>query len=165
MASSRTAKVTTPTADQILITREFDAPKHLVYKVWTTPELIKGWWSGGLGVVTLAEVDLRVGGRWRYVMETPDGGCAFHGEFREIVPAERLVLTEVFEMEGGSDDDAVVNTVTFTEQDGRTTLAMLVQAKDQATRDFILESGMEEGMQQGWDLVEELAISLAATPA
>ena len=164
-ASSGTAKVTTPADDQILITREFDAPKNLVYQVWTTPELIKRWWSGGLGEVTIAEVDLRVGGRWRYVMVAPDGGCAFHGEYREVVPNERLVLTEVFEMDGRSDDDAVVNTVTFTEDNGRTTLTMLVQAKDRATRDIILDSGMEEGMQQGWDLAEQLAVSLAEAPA
>ena len=165
-ASSGTAKVTTPADDQILITREFNAPKHLVYKVWTTPELIKRWWSGGMGEVTTVEVDLRIGGRWRYVMVPPGGpDCAFHGEYREIVPNERLVHTEVFEMEGGSDDDAVLDTVTFTEYDGRTTLTMLVQAKDRATRDLILESGMEEGMQHGWDLVEQLAISLTEVPA
>ena len=157
-----TAKVTTPADDQILITRDFEAPKRLVYKVWTTPELIKRWWSGGFGEVTEAEVDLRVGGRWRYVLVTPDGGCAFHGEYREVVTNERLVHTEVLEMPGITDDDAVVDTVTFAEQDGRTTLTMHVQAKDKATRDLILESGMEEGMQIGWSIAEELAIELAA---
>ena len=98
MTSSGTAVVTLPTDTQILITREFDAPKHLVYKAWTTPELIKRWWSGERGEVNSVEVDLRVGGRWRYVM-SPNGGfeVAFHGEYREIVPNERIVYTEVFE--------------------------------------------------------------------
>ena len=83
-----------PGDEQILITREFDAPKHLVYKAWTTPELVKRWWSGSRGEMTVAEIDLRVGGAWRYVMVT-DGGfeVAFHGEYREIVPNERIVST------------------------------------------------------------------------
>jgi len=94
MTSSGTAVVTLPTDTQILITREFNAPKHLVYRAWTTPELIKRWWSGDRGTVTIAVVDLRVGGRWRYVM-TADGGfeVAFNGEFREIVPNELIVST------------------------------------------------------------------------
>ena len=98
VTSSGTATVTLPTDEQILITREFDAPKHLVYKAWTTPELVKRWWSGNRGEVTLAEIDLRVGGTWRYVM-VADGGfeVAFHGEYREIVPNERIVSTEVYE--------------------------------------------------------------------
>jgi uncharacterized protein YndB with AHSA1/START domain len=94
MTSSRSATVTLPADDQILITREFDAPKHLVYRAWTTPELVKRWWSAKRGEVTVAEIDLRVGGTWRYVM-IADGGMevAFHGEFREIVPDERIVST------------------------------------------------------------------------
>src|SRR5688500_10260778 len=98
VTSSGRAKLTLPTDEQILITREFDAPRHLVYEAWTTPELIKRWWNAKRGEVTVAEVDLRVGGKWRYAMVT-DGGfeVAFHGEFREIVPNERIVSTEVYE--------------------------------------------------------------------
>src|SRR3712207_5302804 len=97
MAHERRAVVTLPTSTQILITREFDAPKHLVYKAWTTPELIKRWWHAKRGTVTLADVDLRVGGRWRWVMVTRDGHeVAFQGTYREIVPNERLVYTEAF---------------------------------------------------------------------
>ena len=73
MTSSGTAKVTLPADDQILITREFDAPKHLVFKAWTTPELVKRWWHANRGEVTIAEIDLRVGGKWRYVGQSPDG--------------------------------------------------------------------------------------------
>ena len=94
MASSGTATVTLPTDEQILIRREFDAPKRLVYKAYTTPELVKRWWAGRRGEVTWVEIDLRVGGMWRYVA-VADGGfeVAFHGEFREIVPNERIVST------------------------------------------------------------------------
>ena len=84
--SSRTATVTLPTLEQILITREFDAPRHLVFEAYTTPELVKRWWHANRGRVTVAEIDLRVGGKWRYVAVTDDGmEVAFHGEYREIV--------------------------------------------------------------------------------
>ena len=97
-SNSGAAVVTLPSDTQILITREFDAARHLVYKAWTTPELIRRWWSGDRGEVTIAEVDLRVGGAWRYVM-IANGGfeVAFHGEFREVVPDERIASTEIFE--------------------------------------------------------------------
>jgi uncharacterized protein YndB with AHSA1/START domain len=159
--SSGTATVTLPTDEQILITREFDAPKHLVYRAWTTPELVKRWWSGHQGKMTIAEIDLRVGGRWRYVM-VADGGheVAFHGTYREIVPNERIVNTEVYEMPGAPDDEGVLNIVTFTEVDGRTTLTQLVQAASKEVRDAIMSSGMEVGLQQQMDLLEQVAISL-----
>ena len=96
MTASRAASVTLPAATQILITREFGAPRHLVFLAWTTPELIRRWWSGGQGEVTSVEVDLRPGGRWRYVLVAEGGTeAAFHGEYREIVPDERIVSTEV----------------------------------------------------------------------
>jgi uncharacterized protein YndB with AHSA1/START domain len=98
MASNGTAVVTLPTDTQILITREFNAPKHLVYKAWTTPELVKRWWSADMGETTVAEIDLRVGGSWHYVMVTSDGfEVGFHGEYREVIPDERIVSTEVYE--------------------------------------------------------------------
>ena len=158
VTSSRTAVVTLLTDTQILITREFDAPRHLVYRAWTTPELIKRWWSGDRGEVTMAEVDLRPGGAWRYVM-TANGGfeVAFHGEYREIVPGERIVSTEIFE--GMPDAEAVV-TATFTEKDGRTTLTMLVQHATREQRDAHINSGMEDGMQEAMDHLEQVAISL-----
>ena len=98
VTSSGSAKVTLPTDEEILITREFDAPRHLVYRAWTTPELVMRWWSGHRGEMKIADIDLRVGGMWRYVM-VANGGfeVAFHGEYREIVPDERIVTTEVFE--------------------------------------------------------------------
>jgi uncharacterized protein YndB with AHSA1/START domain len=164
VASSGTATVTTPTDTQILITREFDAPKHLVYKAVTTPDLIKRWWNAKRGEVTVCEHDLRVGGRWRNVMITPDGmEVGFHGEYREIVPNERVVSTEVFEgvpVPEGEEEQGTLNTVTLTEKDGRTTLTVLVECGVKEIRDAIIESGMESGLQDAYDLLEELAISL-----
>jgi uncharacterized protein YndB with AHSA1/START domain len=158
--SSGTAKVTLPTDEQILITREFNAPKHLVYKAWTTPELVKRWWSGHQGEVTSAEIDLRVGGMWRYVMATEGGSeVAFHGEYREIVPNERIVSTKVYEGPW-PEGEAAVNTVTFTEVDGRTILTLLTQTASKEDRDAIINSGMEVGMQEQMDLLEQIAISL-----
>ena len=158
MAAKGKAVVTLPTDTQILITREFDAPKHLVYKAWTTPELIRRWWHAKRGEVTVAEVDLRVGGRWRYVM-VADGGfeVAFHGEYREIVPNERIVSTEVYEGAPGGDENGTLNTATFTETDGRTTLTILVQAPSKEIRDAIINSGMEAGLQDALELLEEVA--------
>ena len=162
--SSGTASVTLPTDEQILITREFDAPKHLVYKAFTTPELVKRWWHAKRGEMTIAEIDLQVGGKWRYVM-VADGGIevGFHGEYREIVPDERIVSTEVYEglPEGVSEEEgATVNTATFTETEGRTTLTLLVQATSKVSRDAIIDSGMEAGLQDALDLLEQTAISL-----
>jgi uncharacterized protein YndB with AHSA1/START domain len=161
MASSGTAVVSLPSDTEILITREFDAPKHLVYKAFTTPELIKRWWSAKRGEVTLAEVDLRVGGKWRYVMVTEGGfEVGFHGEYREIIPNEMIVNTEIYEGAPGGDENGAVNTTKFVEKAGRTTLTVLVTMPTKEGRDMILESGMEAGMQDAYDLLEEVAISL-----
>jgi uncharacterized protein YndB with AHSA1/START domain len=98
VTSSGTAILTLPTDEQILITREFDAPKHLVYRAMTTPELVRRWWHANRGEVTVCEIDLRVGGKWRYVAVAHDGmEVGFHGEYRELVPDERIVTTEVYE--------------------------------------------------------------------
>ncbi len=158
MTSGGSATVTLPTDEQILITREFDAPRHLVYQAWTTPELVRRWWSGQRGEMTIAEIDLRVGGTWRYVM-TATGGfeVAFHGEYREIVENERIVSTEVYE---AMPDGEALNTITFTETDGRTTLTVLVEHTSKEDRDGHVTSGMEGGIQEGMDLLEQIAVSL-----
>lgn len=166
MPTSGTAKVTLPTDTEILITREFQAPRHLVYKAWTTPELVMRWWAGRRGRMTKVEIDLRVGGRWRYVMRADRGfEVAFHGEYREIVPNERIVTTEVYEGApppgaGAEETEPPVNFVTFTETEGRTTLELLTKCPSQELRDMIINSGMEGGMQEQMDLLEEIAISL-----
>ena len=162
MAVTRSSAIMTlPTEDQILITREFDAPRHLVYRAWTTPELVRRWWHANRGTVTLAEIDFRVGGKWRYVSVTDEGfEVAFHGEYREIVPNERIVSTEVYEMADVPEPEGTLNTATFTEAGGRTTLTILVQCPSPEVRDMIIESGMEAGMQDAMDLLEEVAVSL-----
>ena len=159
VTASRKATVTLPADDQILITREFDAPAHLVWQAWTTPELVRRWWHADRGEMTVAEIDLRVGGTWRYAMVTPEGfEVAFHGEFREIVPNERLVSTEVYE---GFPEGEAVDTLTLTEENGRTTMTILVQHSSKAHRDTHIESGMEAGLQDALDLLEQVAVSLA----
>ena len=161
VTSSGTATVTLPSDTQILITREFDAPKHLVYRAWTTPELVKRWWHANRGEVTLAEIDLRVGGTWRYVSRSEDGfEVGFHGEYREIVPNERLVTTEVYEGIPDADEHAALDTLTLTESDGRTTLTVVVEHPTKEGRDAHINSGMEAGMQDAMDLLEEVAVSL-----
>ena len=163
MRSSGKATVTLPEDTQILITRDFNAPKHLVYRAVTEPDLVKRWWSGQRGDVTSAEIDLRVGGRWRYVMVTQDGfEVAFHGTYREIVPNERIVSTELYEgAPGVTEDDATVNTMSLIEAGGRTTLTTLVECTTKEIRDLIIESGMEGGMQEAFDKLEQIAASLA----
>jgi uncharacterized protein YndB with AHSA1/START domain len=159
MTTTNSAVVTLPSDTQILITREFDAPRQLVYRAYTTPELIRRWWSGDRGEVTSAEVDLRPGGSWRYVMTANAGfEVAFHGEYQEIIPAERIVATEVYE---GAPDAAAVVTTTFTEHGGRTTLSILVQHISPENRDLHLNSGMEQGMQESLNHLEQVARSLA----
>jgi uncharacterized protein YndB with AHSA1/START domain len=156
VTSSGTTVVTLPADTQILITREFNAPRRLIYRAWTTPELIKRWWTGDRGEATIAEVDLRVGGSWRYVM-VANGGfeVAFHGEYRQIVPNERIVWTEIYE---DMPDAEAVNTLT--ETDGRTTLTLLVQHTSQEHRDAHINYGMEGGLQGALDHLEQLAVSL-----
>jgi uncharacterized protein YndB with AHSA1/START domain len=156
--SSGAAVVTLPTDNQILITREFDAPRHLVYRAWTTPELVKRWWGADRGEVTVAEIDLRVGGRWRYVSVTPSGfEVAFSGEYREVVENERLVSTEVFEP---VPEHEALNTLTLTEREGRTTLTVLVEHDSKQSRDAHLDAGMEAGLQDALRLLERVAVSL-----
>jgi uncharacterized protein YndB with AHSA1/START domain len=158
VAGSKKAEVTLPTDERILITREFDAPRHLVYRAWTEPELVERWWSGERGEVTSAEIDLRVGGAWRCVMVLDDGSeAAFRGEYREVVPNERIVSTEVYE---GASGAHALNTVTFEEREGRTTLTVLVEHASKEARDAHLASGMETGMQEGMDLLEGVVLSL-----
>jgi uncharacterized protein YndB with AHSA1/START domain len=159
MTSSGRATVELQGDREILITREFDAPAALVYRAWTDPELVPRWWTAKRGTMELCEIDLRVGGRWRYVMTTTEGAfeVAFHGEYREIVPGERLVHTEVYE---GMPDAAALDTITFEERDGRTLVTMLVEHELPEHRDAHIASGMEDGLQDALELLEQTARSL-----
>jgi len=162
VTSSGRATVTLVGDRDMRIEREFAAPRHLVFRAVTDPELVRRWWHARRGEVTHAEIDLRVGGFWRSVMIANDGTeVAFHGTILELVPNERLVQTELFEMPGVTEGDATVNTMQLVERDGRTTMTVDIQCPTPEIRDAILQSGMEAGMQEAYDLLEEAAISLA----
>jgi uncharacterized protein YndB with AHSA1/START domain len=156
------AVLTLPSDTEILITRSFDAPAELVFRAYTTPELVRRWWGFETSEWLVCEVDLRVGGRWRYVTREEGGfEVGFHGEYREIDAPRRLVSTEVYEGAPVPDPDAAgtLNTVTLDEVDGVTTMTVLVQAPSQEVRDAIIESGMEGGMQVSFDRLEDLVRS------
>ena len=129
-----------------------------MYRAWTAPEhLVKRWWSGGHGEVTEAEIDLRVGGNWRYVVVEDNGRTtAFHGEYREIVTTKRIVCTAVDELTQGES----VNTVVFTDVDRRTRLTLLMQLASSEARDAVIGSGMEILLQEQMNLLEQVAASL-----
>jgi len=157
------AVVTLPNDTDILVTREFNAPADVVWRVFTEPELIARWWAGRQGTVTSVEIDPRPGGTYRYVMAPAEGGeIAFHGEIRAAEPGRLLVHTEVFEGMPDAEGNATLNTYTFTERDGVTTLELVTRAPSTEVRDAIVASGMEVGMQESYDLLEEIAAGLTA---
>lgn len=168
--TTHSAVVTFPAPTQILVTRDFNAPRHLVYRAHVEPDLVARWWAGERGVVDQVEIDLRVGGRWRYVMTANEGfTVAFHGEYRVLVPDETIVCTEVFEGAPGPDLDAdpavctysFIDLGPFTDRGERTRLTVLTEVSSVELRDAIVASGMETGMQEGLDRLERVAVSLA----
>ncbi len=151
------ATVTTPSDREILITRTFDAPAARVFDAWTTPEHVRQWWGSDDAPMVECDIDLRVGGAWRYVTRGTDGTeFAWHGTYREVERPGRLVSTEVFE---GFPDAEAVNTATLTEDDGTTTLTVTVLHSSKENRDGHLNSGMEAGMQVVLDRLEDLVRS------
>ena len=155
--SDRQATVTLPSDEEILITREFDAPPELVWKAWTTPDLVRRWWPGRQGRMTVVEMDLRVGGRWRYAMEAEGGHeVAFNGDYLEVEPGRRLVNTEAYEAMPGL-EPAVVTTTFRAAGDAATVVEMLIRMPSREARDGLLSSGMETGMRQQMELIDEIA--------
>lgn len=150
------AVITLPSDTEYLITRVFDAPAELIFDATTKPELVQRWWGFETSEWLVCEIDLRVGGKWRYV--TRDGGMevGFHGEYREIDRPHRLVSTEAYEGIPDPDEHASVNTVTLEEVDRVTTMTVLVQHTSKEDRDAVLESGMESGMQISYNRLEDL---------
>ena len=155
------AVVTLPSATELLITRAFDAPADAVFRAWTTPELVRRWWGYESGEWVVCEIDLRVGGAWRWVVREGDMEVGFHGEYREIERPHRLVWTEIFEGFPAGPDAAAVNTMTLEEVDGVTTMTTLVRHAKAEHRDAHLASGMEHGMQVSYDRMEELVRELS----
>ncbi len=142
--------VTTPSDREVVITRDFDAPRDLVFEAWTTPELVSRWLLGPPDwTMPVCEIDARVGGRYRYVWRHPDGReLKMGGVYREVVPPERLVSTERFDdpVMGG---DAQV-TMLLTESGGRTTMTMTVLYASREIRDGAVATGMTDGMEQSF---------------
>jgi uncharacterized protein YndB with AHSA1/START domain len=155
---SKKMQVSTPTDTQILITREFDAPRHLVYRTFTEPELLRRWWHANRAEVTAVEMDVRVGGKYRYAARGNGFEMEFYGVYREVVPDERLVSTETF---SGAPEHPALNTTTFTEKDGRTYLELLIEHDGKVSRDMQLASGMEDGLADALVLLEGVARELA----
>ncbi|HKX30652.1 MAG TPA: SRPBCC family protein [Blastocatellia bacterium] len=144
---------------ELVITRAFAAPRHLVFDAMTKPEYVKRWY--GLQVLTMVvcEIDLRVGGRWRYVLRAPDGiEHGFTGVYREIVKPERIVSTENYEALPPGHEMLV--TVTFDEQGGETTVTSHLIYQSPADRDAHLQSGMEFGLRETYERLAELLRSL-----
>ena len=159
VANSQTFTVTTPSDCEIRMTRLFDAPRDLVFEAMSKPEHITRWW-GCLGEgysVPVCEVDLRVGGAWRFVNRHPKGEAAFHGVYRELNPPERVVFTEIFE--DFPDGESVVTAV-LTDENGKTRLTVTVSYPSREVRDMVLQTGMADGAAISYDRLEEVAQEL-----
>ena len=158
-ANSKTFMVTTPSDQEICLTRLFDAPRRLVFEAMTKPEHVRRWW-GCLGdgfSVPVCEIDLRVGGRWRFVNRHPNGEVGFHGEYREITPHSRLVFTEIFEE---YPDTVSVVTTEFIEEGGKTRMIATAQYPSKDVRDIVMGSGMSTGAGISYDRLEDLVAEL-----
>jgi uncharacterized protein YndB with AHSA1/START domain len=158
VANSDTFTVSTPSDREIRLTRLFDAPRHIVFEVFTKPEHVQRWWGQlGEGYSTLAEGDVRVGGKWRYVARHPRGEAEFYGVYRELSPPDRIVFTEIY---APFPDGESVCTVVFTEEQGKTRMTLTAEYDSLATRDMVLKSGMEKGAALSYDRLEEVAKEL-----
>jgi uncharacterized protein YndB with AHSA1/START domain len=158
-ANKDTFHVTTPSDEEIQLTRLFNAPRELVFDAMTTPEHVREWW-GRLGEgysVPVCEIDLRVGGAWKFVNRHPHGEAIFYGEYREISRPDRLVFTEIF---ADFPNSPSLVTSVFTEEHGRTRLTATVRYPSQQVRDMVIASGMSEGAGVSYDRLEDLLARL-----
>jgi len=150
---------TTPSDREIVMTRVFDAPRPLVFKVHTDPEHVRHWMLGPEGwAMPVCEIDLRPGGEWRFVWRRSDGTeMEMRGEYREITPPERLVSTESW----GADWPETLNTLILSEENGKTTLTSTVLYPSQQARDAALQTGMKEGASVSFDRLADYLRTLA----
>ena len=153
--ASSTTKVTLPSDLEILITREFDAPRDVVYKAMTDPKLIPQWWGPRRDTIAVDKMEVRPGGKWRFVATQPDGTTyAFRGEYRELIPAEKIVQTFEFEPMSGH---ISVETATLTDlPGGRTLFTTRSVFTSKEDRDGMIESGMESGLRETYDRLDEV---------
>jgi uncharacterized protein YndB with AHSA1/START domain len=157
MQNTGTLQVTTPSDREVVLTRVFDAPRELVYDALTKPELLKRWFGPRGWSLVVCEVDLRVGGAWRFVLRGPDGSeMGMRGVYRELVRPERTVHTESFDDYPG---ESVVTGV-LVERDGKTTLTGTVLYESKEIRDAVIGSGMEHGAAESYDKLAELLPSV-----
>jgi uncharacterized protein YndB with AHSA1/START domain len=144
--------ITTPTDREIVLTRSFSAPRGLVFEAWTTPEHVRRWWGCDKAAMTVCEIDLRVGGSWRYVLSANGEEHGFHGVYREVVAPARLVHTYIYEP---MPQHGALNTVLFEERGGgRTTVIETVLHQTREARDGHLQSGMEGGATESMNRLE-----------
>jgi uncharacterized protein YndB with AHSA1/START domain len=158
-ANSHTFAVSTPSDREIVLTRVFDAPRALVFEAMTRPEHVRRWW-GNLGEgysVPVCEIDLRPGGKWRFVNRHPKGEAVFYGEYREITPPTRLVFTEIYEP---FPDSGSLVTAEFAEEEGKTRLTVTSQYPSKDVRDIVIGTGMERGAATSYDRLEDLVQEL-----
>ncbi len=155
-----TLTVTTPSDREIAMTRVFRAPRALVFDAWTKPALLTRW----MGVhdrwtMSTCEIDLRVGGGYRFVWSGPRGTMGMRGTYLEVVAPDRLVSTEVFDQPWYEGE--AVGTLALVEADGLTTAVNTVRYASQAVRDAVLRSPMESGMAAGFDTLDDVLASLS----
>jgi uncharacterized protein YndB with AHSA1/START domain len=159
---ANTLQVTTPSDREIVMIRAFDAPRDLVFEAWTNPEHVRHWWGLRSSTMVFCEADVRPGGSWRYVTREGDGvEVPFTGVYQEITAPERLVYTEMYDVEPFNSGDPAVNTVTFTEEGGGTLVTVTTVYPTKEVRDFVLGTGMETGAAESYDRLAELLQSRA----
>ncbi len=158
----KSLEITTPSDEEIRITRSFDAPRMMVWDAYTRPELLKRWLGAMPGWSWAeCEMDVRVGGKYRWVWRGPEGvELGLGGVYREVLPGERLVSTERYDQQWYEGD--AVGTVEFREANGRTTLVTTLRYASKAVRDAVLQSPATSGMESGYALLDELLASTAA---
>jgi uncharacterized protein YndB with AHSA1/START domain len=151
-----TMQLATPTEREIVVTRVFNAPRKLVFDAFTKPELLKRWMFGPGGwTLEVCEIDLRVGGAYRYVWRGPNGAeMGMGGIHREVVIPERVVATQLFDQDWTSGE--AIGTLVLTEENGKTTLTNTLLYSSKEARDAVLKTPMDKGMAAGYDRLEEL---------
>jgi uncharacterized protein YndB with AHSA1/START domain len=160
------AQVTLPSDREVLVIRQFDAPRDLVYKAYTTPELVQRWLLGPPGwSMPVCEMDVRVGGkfRWRWRSDADGKEFGFYGEFREVAAPGKLVHTEYYdpgEVSGDMGDGSLVTT-TLTEKNRITTMTVLMHFRTKEARDAAVSTGMTDGMETSYQLLDTLLSELA----
>lgn len=143
-----------PGSHAILVTRDFDAPRELVFRAYTDPTLIPQWWGPRSVTTSVDQMDVRKGGIWRFVQRDADGNAfAFNGVYHEILKPERIVHTFEFEAMAGH---VLLETVTFEDRGGKTTVNDLLVFQSVEARNGMIQSGMETGTAESWDRFEEL---------